>query len=216
MEQMIDGLMVFVILANLLLLGSSRLGACIPAVGLQGFTLGLLPLSLFFQHGITLRLACLVAVTIPLRGFLFPWLLWHALRQADIRREIEPFVSYPVSIIAGVLSLVLGSWMASRLPVPDLAHHELLLPVAFSTILVGLFLIVSRRLAINQVLGYLVLENGIYILGLTIAREVHFLVEMGVLLDIFVAVFVMSIAVFRISREFDHMDIERLKTLREY
>jgi hydrogenase-4 component E len=92
---------------------------------------------------------------------------------------------------------------------------SLLVPVALSTILIGLFLIVSRKKALSQVLGYLVFENGIFTFGVGAAYEAPVLVEMGVLLDVFVAVFVMGIAIFHISREFDSIDTTRLETLRD-
>jgi hydrogenase-4 component E len=88
-------------------------------------------------------------------------------------------------------------------------------PVAFFTILVGLFGIVARRKAVTQVLGYLVLENGIFAFGAVALRKAQFLVEMGILLDVFVAVFVMGIAIFRINHEFDHIDADRLAQLKE-
>jgi len=91
----------------------------------------------------------------------------------------------------------------------------LLVPVALSSILIGLFLIVSRKKAVNQVLGFLVLENGIFTFGVGLVRELSLLVELGVLLDVFVAVFVMGIMIFHISREFDHLDTDQLSTLKE-
>jgi hydrogenase-4 component E len=66
----------------------------------------------------------------------------------------------------------------------------------------------------NQVIGYLVLENGIYTFGLAIVRDIPVLIELGVLMDMFVAVFVMGIAIYRINREFDHIDSDRLNTLK--
>ena len=80
--------------------------------------------------------------------------------------------------------------------------------------LVGLFLIIGRKKALSQVLGYLVFENGIYAFGVGVAYEAPLLVELGVLLDVFVAVFVMGIAIFHIRREFDSIDTTRLETLR--
>jgi hydrogenase-4 component E len=88
-------------------------------------------------------------------------------------------------------------------------------PVALSTIFTGLFLILSRRKALTQVLGYIVLENGIYIFGVALALKEPVVVELGVLLDVFVAVFIMGITVFQISREFDHTDTDRLDSLKE-
>jgi len=88
-------------------------------------------------------------------------------------------------------------------------------PLAFFTILAGLFLIVSRRTALTQVQGYLVLENGVYAFGVAMAQEAPLSVELGILLDIFVGVFIMGIIIFHISREFDHIDTDRLTALKD-
>jgi hydrogenase-4 component E len=97
---------------------------------------------------------------------------------------------------------------------PEPVMSSLIVPVAFFTIMSGLFLIVSRRKALTQVLGYLVLENGIYAFGVALVDKQPMLVEMGILLDIFVAIFVMGIAIFHINREFDHIDTDKLSGLR--
>jgi hydrogenase-4 component E len=88
-------------------------------------------------------------------------------------------------------------------------------PVALFTSLVGLFVIISRRKALTQVLGYLVLENGIYTFGVGLVQNTPMLVELGVLLDVFVAVFVMGIAIFHINRQFDHIDTDRMVLLKD-
>jgi hydrogenase-4 component E len=105
-------------------------------------------------------------------------------------------------------------WMAAQIPVPWTAMSSFQIPVALSTILTGLFLVVSRRKALNQVIGYLVFESGIYMFGITAVGEIPFLVELGVLLDVFVAVFVMGIAMNHINREFDHLDADQLSSLK--
>jgi hydrogenase-4 component E len=97
----------------------------------------------------------------------------------------------------------------------DSVGSQLAVPVSVFSILIGLLLIVSRNKALTQVLGYLVLENGIYIFGVTLVRDQPWLVETGILLDVFVAVFVMGIAIFHISREFDHMDVDQLTVLKD-
>jgi hydrogenase-4 component E len=81
--------------------------------------------------------------------------------------------------------------------------------------MVGLFLIVSRKKALTQVLGYLVIENGIYTIGMALAQEQPLLIEMGILLDVFVAVFVMGITLFRIGRDFDNIDTDQMATLKD-
>jgi hydrogenase-4 component E len=82
-------------------------------------------------------------------------------------------------------------------------------------IFTGLFLIVSRRKALMQVLGYIVLENGIYAFGVALVVESPLLVELGVLLDVFVAVFVMGITMFHLSRAFDDIDTDQLAMLKD-
>lgn len=213
MTAWLDVVLVSLVLTNLVVLGSSRLAACIRVVAVQGTILGALPL-LVHSHDLTVRTIALAIGSFALKGVVFPWLLFRALRESEARREVEPLVGYTVSIFWGILSLVLSFWLASRLALP--VPTPLLIPAAFSTIFIGLFLIVSRRKAITQVLGYLVMENGIYAFGVALAREEPWLVEMGVLLDVFVAVFVMGIMIFHISREFDHIDVDRLASLKDW
>jgi hydrogenase-4 component E len=208
-----DLLLILVALTNLKLLASSRLGASIRTVALQGMLLGLLPI-LAPGHPATWRVAGLALGSVLLKGVAFPWLLFRALRQAEVTREVEPYVGYLSSLLLGVVGLGISFWLGSRLPVETSATPSLLVPVAFFSILAGLFLIVSRKRAVNQVLGFLVLENGIYTFGAGAAGEASLLVEAGILLDFFVAVFVMGITIFHINREFDHIDTNRLSSLK--
>ncbi|MFA5975356.1 MAG: NADH-quinone oxidoreductase subunit K [Elusimicrobiota bacterium] len=208
-----DVLMVAIILTNLMLLGTSRLAECIRMVAIQGVALGVLP---FFVSGeLTFHVFLLSAGIIVLKGIMFPFLLSRAVREAHVRREVEPFVGFTLSLVLGALALAAAFWLSSRLPFPLSPGSPLVLPGGFFMILVGLFLLVSRRIAVSQVLGYLVLENGIYIFGISLVHEQPLLVELGVLLDVFVAVFVMGIMIFHINREFDHIDTDRMDTLRD-
>jgi hydrogenase-4 component E len=102
--------------------------------------------------------------------------------------------------------------ISTRLPLPERAG-EMLVPVALATVIMGLFVLTTRTKALVQVVGYLMLENGIYLFGLTHVERVPFLVEAGVLLDVFVGVFIMGIVVFHINREFDSLDSARLTEL---
>jgi hydrogenase-4 component E len=210
-----DPALVFLALTSLLLLGSSRLTRCIRLVAFQGVLLAALTIAAH-AHEVTLRVVMLAALILALKGAAFPWLLARVLRGADVRREIEPMVSYILSMVAGTFGLVLSFWLSARLPLPTLPTSTLVMPVALFTTLVGLFLIVSRRTALMQVLAYLVLENGIYTFGVGVVEGTPMIVELGILLDVFVAVFVMGIAIFHINREFDHIDADQLTMLRDW
>jgi hydrogenase-4 component E len=177
--------------------------------------IGLLPVLLQGTAG-GLRALALTLGSMALKGAVFPWLLLRVQREAGVRREVEPFVGHTLSVLVGVASLMFAIWVDARLALaePGAVAAPLAIPVGLATILIGLFLIVSRRKAITQVLGYIVVENGIYVIGVALVGEVPMLVELGVLMDIFVAVFIMSIAAYHISREFDHIDVDQLDRLR--
>jgi hydrogenase-4 component E len=210
-----DLFLIVLVLTNFLLLGSSRLSVYIRVCALQGLALGFLPI--LTHIGDPSRLALLTVlglVTMGVKGVLFPWLLFRAMREADVKREPQPFVGYTASLLAGIAALAISLRLGARMPLPEPAFSPLAVPVGLFTLLVGLFLIVSRRKALTQVLGYLVLENGIYTVGIALVAEVSVLVELGVLLDAFVAVFVMQIAIHHISSEFESTDVSQLTALK--
>lgn len=210
----VEGVLALLVITDLLLLGSSRLRSCIRVVAVQGIVVSLLPLLLHGGEG-TARAWTLTIGGVAVKGVIFPWVLLRVLREAGVRREVEPFVGHTLSVLVGASSLVFALWVDTRLHLPaTTAGSPLTVPVGLATLLVGLFVIVSRRKAITQVLGYIVVENGIYAVGVALVGGVPLLVELGVLLDAFVAVFLMSIAAYHISREFDHIDVDRLDRLR--
>jgi hydrogenase-4 component E len=213
MNVLLDAAMVLVPLTTLMTLASSRLVFCIRLVALQGMVLALLPFGM--PDGFGWRAWFLVVGTLAVKGFLLPRLLLRTRRQADVPREVEPYVGFGASIVAGVLMLAASFWLSAHLPPPDTSSSSLALPISFFGVFSGLFLIVTRRKALTQVLGYLVMENGIYVFGVTFVRHQPLLVEMGVLLDLLVGVFVMGIAIFRISQEFAHIDADQLSLLRD-
>ncbi len=212
MNDLIDIAIALVILSNLSLLGNSRLLACIRILALQGILLGLLPLF-FHADDLTLRVVLQVTASTFSKGVVFPWLLTRAVRGADVRREVVPVVGYTPSLLIGGALLGLALWLGWRLPLPGDNESEFLAAVALNTTMVGFFLIIARRMAITQVLGYLAMENGITTFGLVFAEKEPLLVEMGIFLDAFMAVFVMGLMVYNINREFRHLDTERLSNL---
>ena len=209
-----DVIIILVVLVNLKILGSSRLVACIRIVAVQGTLLGLLPL-LAAGGDATLRMLLTAAASTALKGVVFPWLLMRAVRESGARREVEPIVGFTTSLLAGIAMIGAALWMSHRLPLPDSTGHSLIPPTAFFTVMVGLFMIVGRKQAIMQVLGYLVMENGIYAFGMAMAESQPLMVELGILLDVFMAVFVMGITLYHINREFDHIDTHQMSALKD-
>jgi len=213
MASMIDTLAILLILMNFRLLGSSRLWSCIQTVAIQAVLLGLLPL--LTNPDLTTRVALVLAGMTFVKAVVLPWLVRRSAREAQVKRELEPLVGFTLSLLVGVGLLAVGVAASNRMALPSQSASPLLVAVAVFTILTGLFLIVARKKAITQVLGYLVMENGIYSFGMAYAVHEPFLVEMGILLDVWAAVFVMGIAINHIHSAYDHIDTDRLSALKE-
>ncbi|HKA87988.1 MAG TPA: hypothetical protein VKE22_09995 [Haliangiales bacterium] len=213
MASLVDPLLVLVLVLNFLLLGTSRLRAAINASALQGAILGALTL---FVHGAMETRALIVgAIAVTIKGVLIPGMLRRALRDVAIRREIEPLVSYITSLLLGALATGAAVLFAGALPLAPEHVGSLLVPASLATVLTGFLILTTRRKAITQVVGYLVLENGIFTMGLTLHDAMPFMVEIGVLLDLLVAIFVIGIVINHISREFASLDTARLDSLKE-
>jgi len=209
-----DTILLLLILSNFRLLGTARLTAVIQTMVWQAVALGALPLALYGPH-LSPRLVLLALTTVAVKGLILPWLLRRALRASEARREVEPLIGFTTSILLATLMLGLCVWVVRPLAHGMPSDGARLLAVALFTILTGLLMIVSRRKALTQVIGYLAMENGVYAFGTALAVEEPLLVELGVLLDVFVAVFVMGIAIYHINREFDHIDTDRLSLLKD-
>jgi hydrogenase-4 component E len=214
MDSTLEIMMILLVLSDFALLGLSRLRTCISIVSFQGMLLGLL--AVVIQWGsLTPRLMMIAAASFIIKGFVFPILLRRGIREAGTQHESEPFVGYIMSIIAGMAMLGVSLWLSTKLPLfAEGSKTYLIIPAALTTLFTGLFLIIARRNALNQCLGYIIMENGIYTFGIFSVVEIPVLVELGILLDVFVAVFVMGIAIYHINREFDHLDSDRLNVLK--
>ena len=213
MNMTVDLILTAFMAVCLLLSASSRLLHCIRLVALQGILLGILPCFMWnWESGIPgceFWLSSLINITV--KGVLLPVMLVRTMHKAGVKRELEPLAGYSWSLLIITIAGTLALWLSRTLElsgVPVLA-----VPAAAMTVFTGLFIIISRRKAITQALGFLAFENGIALFGVAMHLEYGFFVELGILLDVLVLVFVMGIAVFQISREFEHIDADRLNLL---
>jgi hydrogenase-4 component E len=205
-------LSVLLILSCLVLLGSGRLHAAIRVVAGQGVLLGVLPM-IRAAGDISLGIWVLSLSMIVSKGVVLPWLMTVCLRHCQIRREIEPFIGFGSSLLCGMGLLGLAVWVTARLELTQDEAPAILMTSSFFTIFVGLFLMVTRRKAITQSLAYLVMENGVYGVGVGMSLDFPLIVELGILLDVFVGVFLMGNLLFHLDREFEHTDADKLTEL---
>jgi hydrogenase-4 component E len=213
MVSLLDPLLIVALALNFVALGMSRIRGVIDAVAVQGVLLGVF---VFFVHpDIGVRGILLATGTVALKGFAIPWFLVRAMREANIQHEVTPVINYLTSLLLGAAGTGLALVFSYTLPLAPEHTNLLLVPASLSTVWTGFLLLTTRKKAIMQVLGYLLLENGIFLFGLLLLEAMPFLVEIGILLDLFTGVFVMGIIIYHINREFASTSTEHLTELKD-
>lgn len=211
--DILNAILVLVLVMNLFALGTSRILAVIRLVGAQGALLGLIPL-LVHEH-LTIPSFLAAGAAVVLKGIVIPAIMMRALRDAQIKREVEPLIGFMPSILLGAAATAFALLLTGSLTQADEQALTLIIPASIATVLVGFILLTTRFKALSQVVGYLVLENGIYIFSVLLIEAIPLVVEMGVLLDLFVGIFVISIITNHINQAFASMDTRRLVSLKE-
>ncbi len=217
MIQLADAFLAVILLSVLLSLASNRLKALVKIMALQGIMVSLIPLFLAQHQTLEGGALLLMQVMILIKGLLIPGMLFMAVKRVSIRREIEPIIGYHASLFTGLMLILASAFITDRLQVAMPGNQVLLMITAITTLSAGLFLMMSRRKAITQVIGYLMMENGIYLIGTALAKQTHtmYVVEFGVLLDLLVAVMVMGIILNNINSAFDDVDTGFLEELKD-
>ncbi len=213
MNHTLDGLLVLVVLLDFFALGTSRVMALIRASALQGVVLAGVALFAHPEFGVQ---AVLIALgTFAVKALAVPLMLMRAIRDVTIRREVEPLIGFTASLLLGGLGAGLALVFSSSLPLAPEHAQAQIVPAAFTTVFTGFLMLTTRQKAITQVVGYMFLDNGIFLFGLLLIDAMPVLVELGVLLDLVVGVFVMGIIMHRIQRTFSTINTTQFSTLKE-
>jgi hydrogenase-4 component E len=217
MINITESILVITLLSVLLSLGSTRLIALVKIMALQGVMVSLTPLFLKGHETLGSGAIIFFQIMILIKGLLIPGLLYMAVKRIAIKREIEPFIGYHASILAGLVILIFSVFITSHLSLSLPAGHDMVLITAITTMASGFFLMMARSKAITQVIGYLMLENGIYLIGTALTKHSHtlYVVEFGVLLDLLVGVMIMGIILHNINSAFDDVDTTLLGRLKD-
>jgi hydrogenase-4 component E len=186
--------------------------------GLQSFLLAVIAGTIAIFNGAP-HIFIAAVLTLLVKAILVPILLERLVDRMQIRREIEPILNVPFSVmISGGLTL-LGYIVAEsfyhpeQTPGPAAMGHNTL-AVAISLFLIGFFMMINRRKALTQVLALLSLENGLFLAAISLTYGMPLIVELGVFFDVLVAVLVLGILVYRIRETFESMDVSKMRKLR--
>jgi hydrogenase-4 component E len=209
---MINILLIIFTITLIYIAMANRLLTYIRIIAFQGILL----FGVAFIELIEINLANLVFVlleTIVIKAIAIPLFLKYILDRNNITREAEPFVSNFISVVI-ITIIILGSFFLTNI-VQDTYVRKIFFIVAFSALFTGLYIIITRRKIITHVMGYMVLENGVFVLSLAVGSEMPMVVNTGILLDIFVSVILLGIFADKIGDVFEEQDVEQLRNLKD-
>jgi hydrogenase-4 component E len=198
---------------SLLYLGiAHRLLTYIKILAFQGVLLfGIAFIELIEINAV--NLAFVLLETIVFKAVVIPVFLNYIIKRNMITRDAEPYLPNFVSLII-ITFIIITTFVLSN-AIADSQISKIYFVVALSTLFTGLYIIVTRNKIITHVMGYLVIENGVFILSLAVGTEMPMLVNLGILLDIFASVFLLGIFVNRIGDILKDVDVDQLKQLKD-
>jgi hydrogenase-4 component E len=196
-----------------LMVGQKALFTTIRLYGLQSLLLAIVAATIAISESRP-ELFVTAGLTIVLKTIVIPWFLMRTVDRIGIHREIEPFLNVPVSLLICLGLTVVGYRVSTGFEegAQQVTHH--LIGVALSLLLIGLFLMVTRKKAITQILALLTVENAVFLVAVGVTTGMPLIVEFGIAFDVMLAVLVLGILVQRIVGRFESMDVSRLSNLK--
>ena len=192
---------------------ANRMTTYVNVLALQGILLFFVAF-LELKHINTLNLILILLETIIFKSIAVPVFLKYVLKRNHITREAEPYLPNFVSLIITTVIVVTTILLSKTMEESYL--DKMYFVVALSTLFTGLYFIATRRKIITHVMGYLIIENGVFVLSLAVGNEMPMLVNLGIMLDIFASVLILGIFLNKIGDVFKDIDVNQLTNLKDY
>ncbi|MCI4624518.1 MAG: formate hydrogenlyase [Candidatus Magnetoovum sp. WYHC-5] len=214
LEQVNSFLAALVLLTAFAMLAQRRINALIHVFMWQGLFLSISTAIVGFianKHHLYLS----SVLTLSLKVIVLPYILHVLIVRLKIRKEVETIVNIPMTMLLGI-GLVIFSYHLTR-PIMELSTFitRSTLSVALATVMIGLLMMITRKKAITQVIGFLAMENGLFLAATSATYGMPFVVELGVALDVLIAAFIFGIFLFHINTTFDSLDVNQMARLKE-
>ena len=212
-SQLINLLAALLLLLAFSMLTQRRIQSLVNLFAVQGFVLALSTLVVGYStHQPHLYLSA--GVTFALKVLLLPWYLHWLIRRLNVQRDIESVINIPVQMLIGILVIFAFNLAA---PISQLSGTitKSTLGIAIASILLSFLMMISRRKAVSQVVGFLAMENGLFFAATATTYGMPMVVELGILFDVLVATLVFGVFFFHIRETFESLDIHHLEKLKE-
>jgi len=213
-EQAVLILAALVLFTSFVLLAQARLLACIHAFAWQGaLVAGTTALIAFVSGKEHLYISALL--TLSLKALLIPWIMHRLVRRLNIAREVETVVQ-PALVLLAAAALVVFSYYVA-LPIERLSSLTTrnTIAVSMAVVLIGMLMLITRRQAVTQVIGFMSMENGLFFLAVVATFGMPMVVELGIAFDVLVAAVLFGVFFFQIRESIESLDVDRLNRLKE-
>lgn len=206
-------LVAMLLVSTVFTLGIRRLDTAVWLIAVQSALLGAIAATVAYTSD-SEHIYVAAFLTVAIKAILVPWLLIKFIHKLSHKEETQSYFQ-PVQSLIIACGLIMLAYDIAR---SFISNHAILstdtLAASLALVLLGLFVMVGKRHAFMQILGLLVMENGLYLMAISTARGMPLVVELGIFLDLIVGVVVMGSLLYRINRTFATADTEQLKTLR--
>ena len=212
--QLLNGLAALLLLLSFAMLSQRRIVSLVNLLALQGAMLFAATLLLAWRTG-QHHLYFSALLTLVLKVIFLPWLLHRLIRRLGVYWDTEPLLNVPGTMLVGVLIVVFAFGLAQ--PIAELASTATrnAVGIAIAVTLLAFLTMITRRKAMSQVVGFLSMENGLFFGAMSATYGMPMIVELGIALDVLVAMLVLGVFFFQIREQFDSLDLHHLETLKE-
>ena len=212
--QLLNTCAALLLLVSFAMLSQRRIVSLVNLLALQGTLLCAATLLLAWRTG-QHHLYLSAALTLALKVVGLPWLLHRLIRRLEVYWDTEPLINMPGTMLVGLVTVVFAFGLAQ--PIAELASTATrnAIGIAVAVILLAFITMITRRKAMSQVVGFLSMENGLFFGAMSATYGMPMVVELGVALDVLVAMLVLGVFFFQIREQFDSLDLHHLESLRE-
>ena len=212
--QLLNACAAVLLLLAFAMLAQRRIVTLVTLFALQGALLAVATLLVAWRTGES-HLYVSAGLTIALKVLFLPWLLNRLIRRLDVYWDTEPLINASATMLLGVLVVIFAFGLAQ--PIAELASTATRssIGIAVAVVLLAFLMMITRRKAMSQVLGFLSMENGLFFGAMSTTYGMPMIVEFGVALDIIVAMLVLGVFFFQIREQFDTLDLQQFESLKE-
>ncbi|MHB8816002.1 MAG: formate hydrogenlyase [Steroidobacteraceae bacterium] len=213
-QQLLDACAALMLLLSFAMLSQRRIVSLVNLYAIQGGALAAATLLVAWRTGEG-HLYLSAVLTIALKVIFLPWLLHRLIRRLEVYWDTEPLLNVSGTMLAGLLVVVFAFGLAQ--PITQLASTATrsAIGIAVSVVLLAFLMMITRRKAMSQVVGFLSMENGLFFGAMSATYGMPMVVELGVALDVLVAMLVLGVFFFQIREQFDSLDLHHLESLKE-